>query len=42
MLDKMSFQGIFINYSLNQQTRIYNSATNKIQWHIFVKFLKHI
>ena len=41
-LDRVSFQGIFVGYHSNQQARIYNPSTRKIQWHTSVKFLEHV
>ena len=39
-LDRISFQGIFVGYHSNQQVRIYNPVTRKMQWHTAVKFIE--
>lgn len=39
-LDRISFQGIFVGYHSNQQVRIYNPVTRKVQWHTAVEFIE--
>ena len=39
--DKVSFQGIFVGYHSNQQVRVYNPITKRVQWHTSVKFIEN-
>ena len=40
-LDRVSFQGIFVGYHSNQQVRVCNPVTRKVQWHTAVKFIEN-